>query len=109
MDARVVQLSFTVGLALAVAAPGFAAEHVVTMAGSNYAPARLAAKVGDTVRFVNDDQADHDVFVPTAGFGIDLGAQKPGDSRTMRLGKAGAFDVECVMHPHMVLKITVTP
>ena len=79
-------------------APAHAEEHVVTMAGTAYAPAEIRAEVGDTIRFVND-AVDHNVYVPTAGFGLDLGKQEPGAETTVRL-KAGAFEVECVSPDH---------
>ncbi len=84
-----------------------AAEHTVTMAGLAYAPARIEARVGDTLTFVNDDGLDHNVFVPTRGFGVDLGAQKPGATTRLPLGKPGTFEVECVIHPHMLLTVSV--
>ncbi len=101
---------WTAALAGAVAAfgaPAWAAEHVVTMAGMAYAPAEVEARVGDTIRFVNRDTLDHDVFVPTVGFGIDLGKQEPGAETTMVLGKPGSFEVECVFHPDMLTKVIV--
>lgn len=85
-----------------------AAERTVKMAGMNYQPAILQAKVGDVIRFVNDDGANHEVMIPTKGFGADLGLQKPGTTAELKVQKAGAFEVECVLHPHMLLKINVT-
>lgn len=84
-----------------------AAEHRIRMAGMNYQPAVVQAKVGDSIRFVNDDSADHNVLIPTKGFGTDLGAQKPGQATELKLLKKGSFEVECVFHPHMLLKVTV--
>lgn len=84
-----------------------AAEITVQMAGADYAPARLEARVGDRLIFVNDDTLDHNVFVPTVGHGVDLGKQTPGSSTELPLGKAGAFDVECVIHPGMHLAVQV--
>lgn len=92
---------------LSAALPARAAEHVVRMAGAGYTPDRIDARVGDTIRFVNDDGMNHDVFVPTAGHGIDLGRQEPGDERVMTLGKAGTFEAECVFHDHMLLTVAV--
>ncbi len=103
-------MSVTRGLGLAgllLAAPAAAAEHVVTMAGQQYEPATIEAVRGDTIRFVNDDAVDHNVYVPTAGFGLDLGKQEPGAEATMALGRAGSFDVECVFHPNMLTKVIV--
>jgi plastocyanin len=92
---------------LAVSVSATAAEHSVRMAGVTYQPAKLEAKVGDTIRFINDDAADHEVFVPTKGFGVDLGVQKPGQVTVLQLLKPGSFEVECVMHPHMLLNVMV--
>lgn len=86
-----------------------AGEWVVTMAGATYSPAKVSAKVGDTLRFVNDDQTDHNVFVPTVGFGVDLGKQEPGKETLLPLGKAGTFEAECVFHSEMLLTVEVAP
>lgn len=86
-----------------------AETHVVTMAASVYHPATLTARVGDTIRFVNDDGTDHGVFVPTVDHAIDLGTQKPEEERELTLRKAGTFDVECTFHEHMILKVEVVP
>ena len=85
----------------------FAADHVVTMKGAAYSPEMVTAAVGDTVRFVNDDDQNHDVFVPTAGFALDLGKQEPGQEKSYVLGKAGKFTVECVFHSHMMTTVEV--
>ena len=94
-------------VALTAAIPASAAEHLVRMADAGYVPAQISGRVGDTLRFVNEDSINHTVFVPTSGFGIDLGQQEPGDERTMTLGKPGVFEVECVFHGHMLLTVSV--
>lgn len=83
-------------------------EHKITMQFSAYAPTALNARVGDTLVFVNDDDTNHTVFVPTVGFGIDLGPQKPSETRRLTLRRDGRFEVECVNHAAMLLTITVT-
>lgn len=93
--------------AAALASAAEAAEHVVAMEGMAYVPDTLAARVGDTVRFVNRDGMDHDVFVPTVGYAVDLGKQEPGQEAVLPLGKAGRFEVECVFHPNMLLTVEV--
>jgi plastocyanin len=100
-------LCFVLLETLAAGAAG-AADHTVTMAGLQYRPSALTARVGDVIHFVNDDGTDHHVFVPTGGFAIDFGPQKPGTTVEMPSGKAGTFEVECVFHPHMLLKVRVT-
>lgn len=84
-----------------------AEEILVTMAGAAYSPATLIAAVGDTIRLTNDDQMDHNVFVPTAGHAVDHGMQEPGQEAVLALGKPGTFTVECVFHPGMELMVEV--
>ena len=96
-----------IAMGLLTAAPAEAAEHVIRMAGQQYEPAEIKAAKGDSIRFVNDDDTAHDVYVPTVGFGLDLGKQEPGEERAIRLAKDGSFEVECVFHPHMLLTVTV--
>jgi plastocyanin len=86
-----------------------AADIQVSMAGSEYVPVQITAKVGDTLVFNNDDDTNHMVFVPTYGFGVDLGSQKPGEVRKLALKRAGSFEVECVVHREMLTKVTVQP
>jgi plastocyanin len=90
-----------------VAAPAEAAEHVIRMAGQQYDPAEIKAAKGDSIRFVNDDDLAHEVFVPTVGFGLDLGKQESGEEKAITLAKDGSFEVECVFHSHMLLTVTV--
>ncbi|MBI1779478.1 MAG: cupredoxin domain-containing protein [Proteobacteria bacterium] len=96
-------------LSAGMAGPLRAAEHSVTMAFAGYSPAALTARVGDVIRFKNDDGEGHEVLVPTKGFGVDLGLQKPNETTELMLLKAGAFDVECVIHDHMHMRVTVNP
>jgi plastocyanin len=88
------------GLVLS-SASGIANEVSVTMAGMSYKPAVITANVGDRLAFTNDDSSDHNVFVATVGHAIDLGKQEPGETRTLTLGKAGKFEIECAIHPEM--------
>lgn len=97
----------TIGIALCATAT-LAEEFTVTMSGTNYAPDHIAAVPGDTIRFVNDDGFDHNVFVPTASHALDLGAQEPGEERTLVLRTPGTFDVECVIHSHMLMTVEVS-
>src|SRR5688500_8273396 len=106
---RELVLSAVATAAMAHGSPSGAEVYTVTMAGMAYAPAHLTARVGDTIRFVNDDASDHVVFVPTAGHAIDLGAQEPGIEKTLDLMKPGSFEVECVIHDPMLLTVGVEP
>lgn len=102
-----VALTAALTAANTAALPAMAVEHTVRMSGADYVPNRIEASVGDTIRFINDDGMNHDVFVPTSGHGVDLGRQEPGDERIMSLGKPGTFEAECVFHGHMLLTVSV--
>jgi plastocyanin len=93
----------------ALATGAAAAEHRITMAGSDYAPATVEAKVGETLVFENNDTEAHNVFVPTVAFSTDLGKQDPGKSARLQLTKPGSFEVECVIHQDMNMRVTVKP
>lgn len=67
----------------------------------------MNAKVGDVLKFVNDDAADHAVMVPTKGHGLGLGTQKAGEARTYTVMKPGTFEVERVLHSHMMMTVMV--
>lgn len=103
------RIILVIGGALLWPAASGATEQMITMKNETYQPGNLAAKVGDTLRFVNDDSEAHNVFVPTVGYAFDLGKQEPDESRTITLGKPGRFDVECVIHGHMLMTVDVTP
>lgn len=93
--------------ALLSAGHASAAELTVTMSGGTYQPAEISAAVGDTIRFVNDDSASHNVFVPTAGYALDLGPQEPGEEAVLTVRKPGVFEVECAFHPDMLMTVEV--
>lgn len=92
-----------------MAPPAAAADIKVTTKGAAYSPAVIAAKVGDVLQFENNDSVTHAVFVPTKTFGVHLGDMAPGRRTSLALPRAGSFEVECVFHDHMLLKVTVSP
>ena len=110
IEQAVIAVALTAGLGIGLAAGAIAqTQHTVHMLGSASPPSAIQARIGDVIRFVNDDTENHDVFVPTFGFGIDFGVQRPGQAAELRLAKAGRFRVECVFHPAMVVNVDVAP
>lgn len=99
-------MALLTGLLLSCAS-GVANEVSVTMAGMSYKPVAITANVGDTLAFTNDDSSDHNFFVPTVGHAVDLGKQEPGETRTLALGNAGKFEIECAIHPEMKAVVEV--
>jgi plastocyanin len=102
------RLTLAAGAFALVAGTASAGEHKIGMVGQQYAPKQVAAKLGDTLVFNNDDFENHVVFSPSFGHGFDLGAQKPGEMKKLEVKKEGPFEVECVIHPGMMTKVTVS-
>jgi plastocyanin len=75
----------------------------ITEQNFQFNPPSIAAKVGDTVTFTNNDSAPHNVKID----GQELGTQNQGESRTWKATKTGSFPYSCTIHPSMTGVITV--
>jgi plastocyanin len=67
-------------------------------------PQNVTAKVGDTIKWVNQDSAPHNVtggplHSPTFG---------NGGSFTFKATKAGKISYVCTIHPNMTATLTIT-
>ncbi len=108
----------TLGLACGWLAPGQSlaqeAEPDVTVLLTNieFKPNRIQVSVGDTVRFINRDQFDHDVYlVRTANRNDVIHAATtlhPGQSVTVTIDQEGLFTLYCTIHGGMTGKVTTT-
>jgi plastocyanin len=101
-----------VGVALAgLLAAGTAAaeEHVVAQKNKSFSAKKLKLKVGDSIKFVNEDSFAHNVFSLSATKSFDTGSFGNGQSRNVTFDKAGAVEVECAVHPDMRLDVEVAP
>jgi len=101
-------LSVTVALLL-VAGSAAAEEHVVAQKNKAFSMKKLTIKVGDSVKFVNEDSFAHNVFSLSAIKSFDLGSFGTGGSKTVTFDKPGKVEVECAVHPDMRLDIEVRP
>ena len=70
---------------------------------------KLSIKVGETVKFVNEDSFAHNVFSLSAVKSFDLGSFGNGGSKSITFDKPGKVEVECAVHPDMRLDIEVNP
>lgn len=86
-----------------------AAEHVVTQKNKAFGVKALKVKVGDSVKFANEDSFAHNVFSLSPAKSFDTGSFGAGQSRSVTLDKPGKVEVECAVHPDMQLVIEVTP
>lgn len=94
-------------IALLVASPAIAGEHVVAQKNKSFSPADLTIKPGDSVVFKNEDEVVHNVFSITKGAEFNLNMQGPGQSASYTFPGEGKFEIRCVMHPTMKLIVTV--
>jgi len=85
------------------AAPLAEADHIVTIRGMRYEPKHLEVRLGDTVRWLNQDALPHTV---TSGAGrevlrtpLDSPYLMPGDSFQYTFPAAGRYEYLC--QPHM--------
>ena len=84
-----------------------AAEQLVAQKGKAFTVKKLKVKVGDSVKFVNEDPFSHNVFSLSAAKSFDLGSYPQGGAKSVTFDKAGTIEVECAIHPEMTLTIEV--
>jgi len=102
---RILALAAAALLSLAGAAS--AAEHVVVQKGKAFSANKLSVKLGDTVKFLNEDPFSHNVFSLSDAKSFDLGSYGQGLAKSITLDKAGTVEVECAVHPDMKILIEV--
>jgi plastocyanin len=100
-------LAAGIGLGFIADAARAGNEIKVGMAGTAYAPKMVQARIGDVINFTNDDFENHWVYVPTHGYLVSRGTQKPGEDFKLMLAKEGSFDVLCALHTSMAMKVAV--
>jgi plastocyanin len=79
---------------------------VVRIKDMTFGPAPATLKVGDTIRWQNDDILQHTATAKTGRFDLVL---PPGKSATVTLQQAGKVTVFCRYHPGMTLQLTIEP
>jgi len=93
--------------AVLAASQATAAEQVVAQKGKAFSVKKLKVKVGDSVKFVNEDPFSHNVFSLSAVKSFDLGSYPQGGAKSVTFDKPGTVEVECAIHPEMTLTIEV--
>lgn len=93
--------------AIALLAPsGARAETIrIVIDRMDYAPATVAAKVGDAVEWINKDFLAH-TATAKGEWDVTIAPDRTG---RIVLTKAGAFDYICRFHPNMKGRIVVSP
>jgi plastocyanin len=80
---------------------------VVHMRNIRFAPATIAAKAGQSVCWVNDDDVQHDAQAQDGQFSSVLFGK--GKTYTTKLAKAGTIAYVCSVHPGMTGTLKVSP
>lgn len=98
---------FTCIFAFFLAGSSFADTHTVGQKDKKFTTPLLKVKVGDTVKFLNEDAFFHNVFSLSDAKFFDLGSYPTGEYKEVVFDQAGTIDIECAIHPDMVMKIVV--
>ncbi|MGK3207181.1 cupredoxin domain-containing protein [Amycolatopsis sp. MEPSY49] len=98
-------------LALTVpfAAPAAAATQVVMMQDYAYSPAALTVRVGDTVTWMQHDEAPHDVVTTSAPVAFRSPRLSAGQTWSYTFRQPGTYSYYCSVHPDMRASVTVLP
>jgi plastocyanin len=91
------------------AAPRRPAQLSITQRNKTFLPPVLAAPVGSTVSFPNQDTIFHNVFSLSGPEPFDLGLYRAGDSRDRTFTRAGTYRVFCNIHPQMTALLVIVP
>ena len=92
-------------ITLATATPAAAGVVHIDMKGIGFAPAKISAKVGDTIEWANHDFVVHSATARDHSFDVNVTANQSG--RTV-VKKAGKIAYYCRYHPNMTAEIEVT-
>ena len=100
---------FLLGFALLMVTTAVnAAEYDVGQKNKQFTEKQLTIKVGDSVKFTNEDEFFHNVFSLSDAAMFDLGSYAKGKSKSVVFDTEGKIDVECAIHPsmHMVIEVS---
>jgi plastocyanin len=89
-----------------MAVPAQAATIQITMQDLVIAPPEVAAKVGDTIEWINKDVFVHTATARNGDFDVNIAPKK---TVTSVLKKAGTVEYYCRFHPNMKAVLTIAP
>jgi plastocyanin len=105
-----VSISMIVISVAGVAMAASAATTTIVQAGQAFSETDISVKAGDTVKFQNQDDVNHNILVQQGDDddnARDMGVQPPGGAVDVLFDKAGKFKIRCHIHPSMKLKVDV--
>ncbi len=80
--------------------------HDIKIKSFKFEPQHIVVKVGDTIRWINEDLAPHTATATEASW--DTGEIAKGDTRSIEFTDGMATSYYCAFHPHMKGTIEVT-
>ena len=92
---------------LVLATALFGDNYIVDQKDKTFIPHALSVSVGDTITFKNSDPFAHNAYTDDEANEFDIGMQSPGEDVTVEIKASGTFNVECAIHPNMLLEVTV--
>lgn len=98
---------FTIAI-LGQSSLAIAEEHVVIQKDKAFSEKEISVKVGDTVKFTNEDDVTHNIYSDTTDHDFQIDKQDPGQSQEVKFDKAGEIKVKCAIHPKMKMTVKVT-
>ncbi len=84
-----------------------AQEFTVDQTDKRFSANTLTVKVGDQIRFLNNDPFFHNIFSLSDTKTFDLGSYPKGQSRSVTFTNPGTVEIECAIHPDMKLIVEV--
>ena len=99
-------LPIVAALVLGASISAHAATIQITMENLVISPAEAAAKVGDTIEWINKDIFAHTATARSGDWDVTMPPKK---TVTLVLKKAGAVEYYCRFHPNMKATLTVAP
>jgi plastocyanin len=88
-------------------ASAYAADATVEQKNKQFSVTSLSVKAGDTIDFKNTDPFHHNIFSLSETKTFDLGSFAEGESRSVTMDRPGTVEVECAIHPNMLMTVKV--
>lgn len=84
-----------------------AAVHQIAQKGRSFSAAEVTIAAGESIRFTNEDEFLHQIYVDSPNLNFDSDEQRPGETIEVRFPNRGTFPVRCHIHPKMLLTVHV--
>ncbi|MDD9952329.1 MAG: plastocyanin/azurin family copper-binding protein [Zetaproteobacteria bacterium] len=96
------------GLSLLGATPLWAGKQVtISQKGKKFSEKEITIKVGDEIKFINDDDTAHHLMFKAGGKKVSHKQPKGADPFVHKFEEEGKLKVRCAIHPKMKLKVKV--